>query len=200
MPYISEFCDAGKKKSIDCGRKKQDSLYKELFPAASYMPCVFADNLVEVKQRLGKDRFDLVWIQKAIAPLLVRELSALYNIYMILFVKAAVYDQVMYQMRDSKVFVFTVPVSRSTMTQVISMVDRFLDQTIYLEKKLVKAHKKLSDIKTIDRCKMELMHYFHWSEPKAHRYIEKTAMDSGMTKIQVASHLLTKLELKKAKI
>lgn len=189
-----------RKKVLIVAEKKQDPLYKELFPAASYMPCVFADNLVEVKQRLGKERFDLVWVQKAIAPLQVREISALYNIYMILFVKAAVYDQVTYQMRDSKVFVFTVPVSRSTMSQVISMVERFMDQTSYLEQKLVKAQKKLSDIKTIDRCKMELMHYFHWSEPKAHRYIEKTAMDAGMTKVQVASQLLTKLELKKAKL
>ena len=49
-----------RKKVLVIAEKKSGALYKELFPASLYGACVFAENAVEAKHRLSRERFDLV--------------------------------------------------------------------------------------------------------------------------------------------
>ncbi len=194
---VSERAMKERKKVLIVSDKKEDPLFRELFPNTFYLPYVCVQSMVDIKQRLLKEKFDLIWVQKTLPPLEIRDISSSYDIYTILLVRAAVYDQVAYQMRDSKVLVFVVPCPKATMLQVIALTEQFMNQTALLEAKIAKAQKRLNDLKTVDRCKMELMDHFHWNEQKAHRYVEKSAMDNGMTKVQVAGRLLAKLQLRK---
>ena len=54
---------------------------------------------------------------------------------------------------------------------------------------------RLSEIKVIDRAKCLLMEHEQLSEAQAHRYLEKRAMDSQMSRLQVAEQLLKKYQL-----
>ncbi len=186
-----------KKKVMINGKIKEKAPYKELFPSSIYAPLTIYESVVEAKHKLASEHFDLIWIQGLLQVQQAKEIAMVYNTMVLLFVKATIYDQVAYQMRDARVFVFSFPISRSTMSQVVSMVEQFSEKTKTLERKLFLAQKKLKDIKIIDRCKMELMHYFHWNEDKAHHYMEKCAMDQGVSKLQIAHTILAKLELKK---
>lgn len=54
----------------------------------------------------------------------------------------------------------------------------------------VRLQKKVEDSRIINRAKCILMEYLSMSEPQAHRYIEKQAMDLRLTKAEVAKNLL----------
>ena len=47
------------------------------------------------------------------------------------------------------------------------------------------------DIRIINRAKYILMEYLSMTEPQAHKYLEKQAMDMRLTKIEVAENLLS---------
>lgn len=64
--------------------------------------------------------------------------------------------------------------------------------------KLNKQNKKLSDtiedIKIVDRAKCLLISYLSMTEPEAHKYIEKQAMDTRQSKRVVATNILRTYE------
>lgn len=49
---------------------------------------------------------------------------------------------------------------------------------------------RLSELKIISRAKILLMRQFSMSEPQAHRYLEKRAMDTGRTKKAIAEGII----------
>ena len=58
----------------------------------------------------------------------------------------------------------------------------------------LKLQNKADEIKLIDRAKKCLMQYLKFSEPQAHRYIEKQAMDTRQTRKEVAKRILSVYE------
>jgi len=59
-----------------------------------------------------------------------------------------------------------------------------------LESRANKLQKKLYDTNIVSRAKLILMSRFSMSEKEAHRYIEKTAMDSGRKRLDVAESII----------
>ena len=57
-----------------------------------------------------------------------------------------------------------------------------------------KLHSKLEELKLVSRAKAVLIEYLKLTEPQAHRYIEKQAMDLGLTRRQVALNILKTYE------
>ena len=49
---------------------------------------------------------------------------------------------------------------------------------------------KRRQMKVINRAKKTLMDYLNFTEPQAHRYIEKHAMDMRVKKIEIAKGIL----------
>lgn len=53
-----------------------------------------------------------------------------------------------------------------------------------------KANRTPEEMEIINRAKTTLMEYLGFTEPQAHRYIEKHAMDMRVTKIEIARNIL----------
>ncbi len=58
-----------------------------------------------------------------------------------------------------------------------------------------KLQQKLQDIRLIDRAKCMLIQYSRMTEPEAHRYIEKLAMDRRVTRKDIATEILQGFDL-----
>ncbi|MCR5655959.1 MAG: ANTAR domain-containing protein [Butyrivibrio sp.] len=52
-------------------------------------------------------------------------------------------------------------------------------------------YRSVEDKKTIDKAKEVLMNRHHMSEPEAHKYLQKCAMDSGTSMLETAEMVLT---------
>ena len=57
-----------------------------------------------------------------------------------------------------------------------------------------KLRKKIQDQQKINQAKLLLIEQYHYSEEKAHHYIEKVAMDHSITKVEVAMSLIEKVK------
>ena len=53
---------------------------------------------------------------------------------------------------------------------------------------------RIEEIRTISRAKTVLMKYLKFTEPQAHRYIEKQAMNNRQTRREVAEHIIQQYE------
>ena len=62
------------------------------------------------------------------------------------------------------------------------------------QKENAKLQVKIDEIKLINRAKCVLMQYLKLTEPQAHRYIEKQAMDTRKTRKEVAQSILLRYE------
>jgi len=80
------------------------------------------------------------------------------------------------------VFVVRKPTSRSLITQALSLTVCARERLRNLEKKAVKAESKLDDFRIANKAKWLLIEHEDMSESEAHRYVEKSAMDAGITK------------------
>ena len=63
-----------------------------------------------------------------------------------------------------------------------------------LQNENVRLQQKIQEIRMVDRAKCALIQYLHMSEPDAHRYIEKQAMDLRITRREVAEEILKTYE------
>ena len=57
-----------------------------------------------------------------------------------------------------------------------------------------KLQTKIEEIRLVNRAKCCLIQYLKFSEPQAHRYIEKQAMDTRQTRKEVAQRILSTYE------
>jgi response regulator NasT len=63
-----------------------------------------------------------------------------------------------------------------------------------LENENNKLQKKIEAIRLVDRAKCVLIQYLNMTEPQAHRYIEKQAMDLRQSRVATAENILKTYE------
>ena len=64
-----------------------------------------------------------------------------------------------------------------------------------LAKENLKLHRRLDEIKAVNRAKLVLMQYLKFSESQAHKYIEKQSMDLRMTRYEIAMKIIKTYDL-----
>lgn len=88
-------------------------------------------------------------------------------------------------------FVIAKPLSRQLFSKAVRLIGATQNRMNGIRKENIKLQKKIEDIRIINRAKYILMEYLSMTEPQAHKYLEKQAMDMRLTKIEVAKNLLT---------
>lgn len=115
------------------------------------------------------------------------------NMSVLVVCKQDIYDQVQYQCASSGIIVMSYPIKKQLLYQAMMMMESVQSRIDQYESKISRLEKKYLELKMIDHCKLVLISNYHWSEEKAHHYIEKMAMDQAKTKFQVAKELLEEI-------
>lgn len=172
---------------------------KELFPPFLYDTVVLAKTAVEGRQLLREKTFDLVLIQSPLCDehgvSLAKELSGVFNKYIMLLVPPSGLDQASWQTKDLPVFVLPSSTPLSSLVQAIDFLEKAALRQMKLEEALLKEKKRFAQEKTVSYCKIKLMETCAWSEQKAHDFILKTAMDHSLTKGAAAKSILRRIEM-----
>ncbi len=80
------------------------------------------------------------------------------------------------------VFVIHKPTSKNLISQALSLMVCARERLRAVEKKANKAESRLDAIRIVNKAKWMLIEHEGLSEAEAHRYVEKSAMDAGVTK------------------
>ncbi len=87
--------------------------------------------------------------------------------------------------------VFARPVDSAVFSKIVRFIAATQNRMNGVRRENMMLHKKLEDIRIINRAKVILMKYLSMTEQQAHRYLEKQAMDLRITRVEVAKNLLS---------
>ena len=107
-----------------------------------------------------------------------------------LFAATDVFDEIVGKVAPHGVFVIRKPAAKQSIAQSFSLLISARERLRTVEKKANKTESKLEEIKVVNRAKWLLIDNENMSEADAHRYIEKAAMDAGITKKQAAQMII----------
>lgn len=107
-----------------------------------------------------------------------------------MFAATDVFDEIVHKVTPHGVFVVRKPVSKSVIVQSFSLLTSARERLRTVEQKVGKAESKLDEIRVVNRAKWCLIDNEDMSENDAHKYIEKAAMDAGISKKQAAQIII----------
>ena len=76
------------------------------------------------------------------------------------------------------------------LTQALSWMVSARERMRHFEKKSLSIEQKMEEIRIVNRAKWLLISELKMSEPEAHRYIEKQAMDSCVARRKIAEEII----------
>ncbi len=112
----------------------------------------------------------------------------------VLMVKAAEAEQLESRVSEQGVFVLSKPFSITFFAQIIHMAAAGNARLRRLRQENDRLQEKINQVRLVSRAKLALITEKQMSEAEAHRYIEKTAMDTRKDRKEVAQDILTSLD------
>ena len=100
------------------------------------------------------------------------------------------HDQVADIVTGAGVFLIPKPLSRPTVTLALGFLSSARERIRATEKKVLSFEEKMNEIRLVNRAKWLLISELKMTEPDAHRYVEKQAMDRCVPKRQVAEEII----------
>ncbi|MDR1629501.1 MAG: ANTAR domain-containing protein [Oscillospiraceae bacterium] len=171
----------------------------EILNQVSLSAITALSNAGEARRLLIEKDFDLCIIN---APLpdefgesLARNIAAKGISQVILIVKADLYDEITEKTEDYGVITIAKPIHKPLLWSALKMANATNTKMRAMQSENNKLLQKIEDIRMIDRAKCILISQLSMSEPEAHRYIEKQAMDMRLTRRDIAEEILKTYEI-----
>lgn len=179
--------------------EKSQALLQSLLSGTGFSQCMLAQNGAEARRMLAQGEYALVIINTPLTDEPGIELavktaqSTLAGV--ILLVKAEMADIVSQKVEESGVLVVAKPVARQLFDQALRLSMTARNRMLILQNQNEKLQKKIEEMRMVDRAKCALIQYLRMTEQQAHRHIEKQAMDTRQTKMQVARDIVNTYEM-----
>jgi len=170
---------------------------RKLLDSTKYESVTVFKNAGEARRRLIGSSFDIVIINTPLSDEFGHELAmstADNSSGTILIVKNQVFDEISNKMEKFGIMTLSKPLSAGLFQQTLSLIHATRERVKRVEKENINLRTKIDEIRIINRAKCVLMEYLKMSEPEAHKYLEKQAMDMRSTKYKIAEKILKTYE------
>ena len=108
----------------------------------------------------------------------------------LLLVKSDIHAEIHDKVAEYGVFTLTKPTSKPTMIHALNWMESARERLRQFEKKSLSIEEKMAEIRLVNKAKWLLISELKMSEPDAHRYIEKQAMDRCIAKRAIAEEII----------
>ncbi|MCI8639153.1 MAG: ANTAR domain-containing protein [Coprococcus sp.] len=165
-----------------------------LLPKSNYSPVHIVKNIAAAKRTAAEKNFDFIFINSPLPDdpgmRFAIDTCTTKNTVVIILVKTDIHDVVHGRVAEHGVFTLPKPISRSTLLQALSWMVSARECLRRFEKKTLSIEEKMMEIRIVNRAKWLLISEQNMTEPDAHRYLEKQAMDRGMSKRSIAEEII----------
>ncbi len=165
-----------------------------LIPETRYHPVDKAASINAAKRILAEKNYDFVIIN---APLpddagtrFAIDTSTGRQTAVLLLLKEDVHAEIHDQVAGYGVFTLPKPTSRPTMLHALNWLESARERLRLFEKKSISIEDKMAEIRLVNKAKWMLISQLHMSEPDAHRYVEKQAMDRCVSRKCIAEEII----------
>ncbi len=165
----------------------------ELLPSSGFEPMIRAGDAGEVRRLLLDSPVDIVIINTPLSDEFGVELAldlAEGATGVLLLVKNELYDQVCYKVEDSGVLTLGKPMSRQGFYSAVKLLCAMTARLSKMEKVNRTLQEKMADIRVVNRAKWLLIEHHHMKEQDAHYFIERQAMDTRLSRREVAENII----------
>lgn len=178
---------------VSSSEKFNDTL-KPLLTAASATDVRFADSIAKAKRIVLEKQYDFVIINSPLpddtGTKFAIDLSSNKSTVCLVFARAEVYPDIRAKVISHGVFTLQKPTSSPAVASALDFMTAARERLRSSEKKAVSIEEKMEEIRLVNRAKWLLIDNLKMTEPDAHRYIEKQAMDSCVSKRQIATEII----------
>lgn len=183
---------------IVSGGDKAGQVLQELVRLSGLSTSAAVGSGSDARRLLLESAFDLIIINTPLPDEFGHELAVTASMEngagVILVVRADMADDVAQRVEDAGVFVVEKPLNRQLFFQSVKLLSAARRRMQGLKKENVKLKHKIEEIRLVDRAKCLLIQHQGLSEPLAHRYIEKQAMDRRLSRLDIAKEILDSYE------
>lgn len=157
-----------------------------------------ADNAEEARRLLLHSSYDIVIIDAPMPNVIGHELALDItekgSASVLLLVDSAVYDETRYRVESEGIITVPKPCSADMISMAINISVAYHNRVLVIEEENKKLRFKNEEMRLCNRAKWALHENLGMDEPAAHRYIEKTAMNSRITRYAAAKQILKEYE------
>ena len=172
-----------------------EKLNTSLLPASRYQPVRTVSSVSAARRALGERSFDYIIINSPLPDdtgISFAENSASSGTSVVLMlVREDIEDEVRDEVVPCGVFTMAKPVSRALMSLALDWMESARERLRQSEQKTLSFEEKMEEIRLVNRAKWILISELKMDEPRAHRYIEKQAMDRCMSKRAIAEEIIS---------
>ena len=178
---------------VSASEKFQESL-RPLLPEASYFPIATAASVGEAERKRNTQEFDFIFINSPLpddAGLhFAIDCCRAGGTVAVLFAAAELCDQIYARVAEHGVFILPKPVPRGAILRGLNWMTAARERLRSYEKKVRPIEEKMEEIRLVNRAKWLLICELKMSEPDAHHYITRQAMDRCVSKRTVAEEII----------
>ncbi len=173
--------------------KAVDAL-KACLPITDFAPLVTAGSVGAAKRAVLERSFDLVLINAPLGDEFGTEFALSLcdggEAGVLLVVPAEQYEEIAARVARYGVLTLPRPTTRQAVTQALQLLCATRERLRRMERKYETLEDRMEEIRLVNRAKWMLIDRLRMSEPEAHRYLEKQAMDLRITRRAAAEQVL----------
>ena len=181
---------------IVCDNDKGTAFYKSFLKENGFIDMMSVESLMKAKRTILDYDFDICLINLPIggsnAIEHVVDIAEKNVCQIILFVKADFFEEVTDKVADYGIITVSKPINKQLFWQALKAAMAAQRRIGMANRQSEKLEKKLEELKTISRAKLLLIVNESMTEEDAHKQIEKAAMDSRLSRYQVALEIIEK--------
>ena len=167
---------------------------RSLLPESRYSPVGIATSVSAAKSMLSERTYDFVIINSPLTDSnglrLATDIAEEKNVIPLLLVKNDEYPEILDRTIRNGVYMLSKPLTRATTAVALAWMAASRERQRVSEKKEQTFEEKMKEIRLVNRAKWLIISELHMTEPEAHRYIEKQAMDRCVTRGTVAEEII----------
>lgn len=176
--------------------QKMNEALKPLLTGRNYKKVTFTGSVASANRLLLENSYDFVIINSPLpddfGTKLAIDISAGRNTVCMQLIKADLFEEACAEVTRCGVFPLSKPTSSAMISQGLVWMESAREKLRKLDKKALTIEEKMEEIRVINRAKWLLIEKENMSEPDAHRYIEKQAMNTSKPKREIADNIIKK--------
>ncbi len=170
---------------------------RALLPAdiITYITCV--TDIGEARQALFKNHHDFIICETEPTDDVIKSAKSMAAdplCGILLIVNGHDYERVIASVESAGVMVLEKSAGERLIRQALHLMIAARAHVSFIKEKNDDLRAKMDEIKLVNRAKWLLIDYLKMSEPQAHRYIEKQAMDMRVARVEVALNIIKTYE------
>lgn len=175
-----------------------NSALKSLLAESVYSPVHVVSSISKAKLAMNERNYDFLIINSPLPDEqginFAIDTSTSKNTIVLLIVKNDIHDEIYDKAAPNGVFTLPKPTSRAIMERSLAWMISARERFRHFEKKNTSIEQKMEEIRLVNRAKWMLISHNNMSEPDAHRYIEKMAMDRCVSRKEIAEEIIRNID------